>query len=151
MSASKFITLGNVKSTLSFSTLILSTLDNIGTMLLFSTSSFTWFINVEIPLWIWPFSKSWKEQKNIIELQKKMTNLIKAVLSGVRQFLPTEGPLKMMKNAFYFTSKALSVFKIFKLLSWLFGHVSKRLDQFYDVTAWLTNNCNTRIAQYRQK
>ena len=46
-----------------------------------------------------------------------MTNLIKAVLSGVRQFLPTEGPLKMMKNAFYFTSKALPVFKIFKLLS----------------------------------
>ena len=29
----------------------------------------------------------------------------------------TESPLKMMKNAFYFTSKAFSVFKIFKLLS----------------------------------
>ena len=60
----------------------------------------------------------------------------------------------MMKNAFYFTSKALFVLKIFKFLSRLFGHVLK-LDQknnvnfkFYDVTAWLTNNCNTDIAQY---
>ena len=36
-----------------------------------------------------------------------------------------ESPLKMMKNAFYFTLKALFVFKIFKFLSWLFGHVEK--------------------------
>ena len=57
-----------------------------------------------------------------------------------------------MKNAFYFTSKALFVLKIFKFLSWLFGHVSKRLDwkdkvnfKFYDVTAWLTNKCNTHM------
>ena len=40
-----------------------------------------------------------------------------------------EGPLKMMKNAFYFILKALFVFKIFKFLAWLFGHVEK--------TAWL--------------
>ena len=32
---------------------------------------------------------------------------------------------KMMKNAFYFILKALSVFKIFKFLSRLFGHVEK--------------------------
>ena len=32
----------------------------------------------------------------------------KGALSGLRQFLATESPLKMMKNAFYFTSKALS-------------------------------------------
>ena len=31
----------------------------------------------------------------------------------------------MMKNAFYFTLKALFVLKIFKFLSWLFGHVEK--------------------------
>ena len=31
----------------------------------------------------------------------------------------------MMKNAFYFTVKALFVLKIFKFLSWLFGHVEK--------------------------
>ena len=61
----------------------------------------------------------------------------------------------MMKNAFYFTSKALFVLKIFKVF---FGHVSKRLDKkekvnfkFYDVTAWLTYNCNTHIAQYLEK
>ena len=38
----------------------------------------------------------------------------KGALSGL---LPTESPLKMMKNAFYFTSKALFVLKIFKFLS----------------------------------
>ena len=58
-----------------------------------------------------------------------------------------------MKNAFYFTSKALSFLKIFKFFLWLFGHVAKRLDKkdkvnfiFYNVTAWLSNNCNTHIA-----
>ena len=35
-------------------------------------------------------------------------------------------PSKMMKNAFYFILKALFVLKIFKFLSWLFGHVEKR-------------------------
>ena len=61
----------------------------------------------------------------------------------------------MMKNAFYFILKALFVIKIFKFLSWLFGHVEKRLDEkdkinfeIDDVTAWLANNYNTHIAQY---
>ena len=64
----------------------------------------------------------------------------------------------MMKNAFYFTSKSLFDLKIFKFLSWLFGHLAKRLDKkieliskFYNITAWLTNNCNTHIAQYLEK
>ena len=52
----------------------------------------------------------------------------KVALSGLRQFLANEAPLKMMKNAFYFTSKVLFVLKIFKFLSWLFSHVAKRLD-----------------------
>ena len=63
-----------------------------------------------------------------------------------------------MKNAFYLTSKALFVLKIFKFLSWLFGYVEKRLHEkdkvnfkFYDVTAWLTNSCNTYIAEYLEK
>ena len=71
----------------------------------------------------------------------------------MRQFLAAENPLKMMKNAFYFTSKAFFVLKIFKFLSWFFGHVAKRLDRknkvnfkFYDFTAWSTNTCNTHIA-----
>ena len=40
----------------------------------------------------------------------------------------------------------------------MFGHVAKRLDKndevnfkFYAVTAWLTNNRNTYIAQYFEK
>ena len=41
----------------------------------------------------------------------------KGALSALRQFLTTESHLKMMKNAFYFTSKALSVLKTYKLLS----------------------------------
>ena len=52
----------------------------------------------------------------------------KGALSGLRQFLATENTLKMMKNAFYFTSKARLVLKIFKFLSWLFGHVAKLFD-----------------------
>ena len=77
----------------------------------------------------------------------------KNVLGGIQN-----GGVKMMKNAFYSISKTLLVLKIFKFLSWLFGHVAKRLDKkdkfsfkFYDVTAWLTNNCNTHIAQYLEK
>ena len=42
---------------------------------------------------------------------------IKGTLSGLRQFLVIESPLKMMKNAFYFTSKAFFVLKISKFLS----------------------------------
>ena len=81
-------------------------------------------------------------------------------LSGLRQFLATKSPLKMVKIAFYFTSKALFVLKIFKFLSWLFGYgyVAKRLDKkdkvnfkFYEVTAWLVNNRNKQIAQYFEK
>ena len=49
---------------------------------------------------------------------------IKGALQGLRQFLITESPLKMMKNA-YFTLKALFVLKIFMFLLWLFGHVEK--------------------------
>ena len=41
--------------------------------------------------------------------------LLKGTLSGLGQFLATDSALKMMKNPFYFTLKALFVFKIFKL------------------------------------
>ena len=82
-----------------------------------------------------------------------MVSQIKDALPGLRQFLATESSLKMIKNSFYFTSKALFVLKIFKNSSWRFGQVAKRLDKkdqvyfkFYDVTVWLTNNLNTRIA-----
>ena len=51
--------------------------------------------------------------------------ILKGALEGLRQFFITESPLKMMKNAFYFTLKALFVLKVFKFLSLLFGHVEK--------------------------
>ena len=40
-----------------------------------------------------------------------------------------DGSSKMMKNAFYFILKAIFVLKIFRFLSWIFGHVEK--------TVWL--------------
>ena len=52
----------------------------------------------------------------------------KGALSDLRKFLAIESPLKMMKNAFYFTLKALFLLKLFTFLSWLFGHVAKRRD-----------------------
>ena len=52
---------------------------------------------------------------------------LKSAFSNPRQFLVFESPLKVMKNTFYFTSKAIFVDKIFKFLSLLFGHVAKWL------------------------
>ena len=43
--------------------------------------------------------------------------LFKVTLSGLRQFMAIESSLKMMKNVFYFTSKALFFLKIFTFLS----------------------------------
>ena len=40
--------------------------------------------------------------------------LLKGPLSGLRKFLATESPLKVIKKAFYFPLKALFVLKIFK-------------------------------------
>ena len=66
--------------------------------------------------------------------------------------------LKMMKNAFYFTLKALFVLKIFKFLSQLFGHTERRfywkdkvIFKIVDVATWLTNNCKTYIVQCLKK
>ena len=41
---------------------------------------------------------------------------LKDALSDLGQFLANESPLKMMKNAFYFTLKVIFVLKIFKFL-----------------------------------
>ena len=38
-----------------------------------------------------------------------------------------DSPSEMMKNAFYFILKALFVLKIFKFLSWHFGHVENKV------------------------
>ena len=91
------------------------------------------------------FWKKWLKVKNL-----------KYTLSSLRQLLATtESPSKMMKIAFYFILKAFLVLKIFKIFSWIFGHVKKRLDQeddvdfkIHDVTTWLTHNLNTHVDQY---
>ena len=51
--------------------------------------------------------------------KKMQLRKFKGALSGPRQVFATESPLKMMKNALYFTSKALFVLKILKFLSGL--------------------------------
>ena len=53
---------------------------------------------------------------------------LKDAVSGLRLFLATESPWKMIKNAFYFILEALFVLDIFNFLSWLFGPAEK--------TAW---------------
>ena len=105
------------------------------------------------------FFLSWTEIKKMNAIANNVqVKEFKGTLSGLRQFLATESPLKMMKNAFYFTPKALFILKIFKFSSWRSGHVAKRFDKkdkvnfkFYHATAWLTNNCNTHVAQYLEK
>ena len=57
----------------------------------------------------------------MIQLSKSQRHTVRS-----ETVLKNENPLKMMKNA-YFTLKALFVLKIFKFLSWLFGHVGKQL------------------------
>ena len=89
--------------------------------------------------------------------KKMQLRKFKGALSGPRQVLATESPLKMMKNTLYFTSKALFVLKVLKFLSGLFGHSEKRLEKkdkvnfkICDVAIWETNNYNTHIAQFAQ-
>ena len=53
---------------------------------------------------------------------------IKSALAGLRQFLPSESPLKLMKYTFYFTFKVLFVFKIFNFLSCIFIYEEKQSD-----------------------
>ena len=54
-----------------------------------------------------------------------------------------ESPLKITKNILYF-----------KISSFSFGHIEKTDKvnfKIYDLTIWLIDNCNTRIAQYITK
>ena len=67
------------------------------------------------PRLMWHF----QNEEKIFDCNKKFTprSTFKVALSGLRQFLPTESSLKIMKNAFYFTSKPFFVLKIFNFLS----------------------------------
>ena len=75
-------------------------------------------------------------------ISQKMLCLKCAVL-GQKTFITNKSTFKMTKNAFYFTLKTRFDLEIFKLLSWLFGHVEKPLEKkdkinfkSYDVTIW---------------
>ena len=70
------------------------------------------------------------------------SSTVKGALAGLRQFLTTGSSLKMMKNTFYFSLKALFVLKIFKLLSWRFSHVEKQLN--------LKDKVNPFMPEYRK-
>ena len=68
-----------------------------------------------------------------------------------------DSPSKIMINTFHFILTTISVIKIFKLLSWVFWNIGKRLNyedkvnfEIYGVTDWLTNNYNTHIAHIAQ-
>ena len=54
---------------------------------------------------------------SLISTLEGLEDLVNGALSALRQLLERESLLKMMKNAFYYTSKALFVLKIFKFLS----------------------------------
>ena len=79
----------------------------------------------------------------------------KMLSEGIFLFASMISLQKWWKNVFHFILKTLFVFKIFKFLSWPFGHVKKCHDfkdkinlVTLDVTIWLTNNYNTHIGQY---
>ena len=62
-----------------------------------------------------------------------------------------ESPLKMIKNAFYFILKAFFVLKIFKFLSWLFGHAEKKAwleDKVIFQNSWRYNLVNKQLNLY---
>ena len=118
----------------------------------------------------WMTGENWSQHGNTKNLnisrmkrafqmkEKALFIIILRPTVSFKQCLVTQSPFKMMKNAFYCTSKALFILKIFKFLFWLFCHVAKLLVnedtinfKFYGVTAWLTNNHNTHIAQYFNK
>ena len=94
-----------------------------------------------------------------IYLKRRMIFLLNVGLSPSKKKIIisfNESPSKMMKNDFYFILKALYALKIFKFLSWLFGHVEKTASlekkkvnfEIDDVPAWLAMNYNTYIVQY---
>ena len=87
-----------------------------------------------------------------------MVKKLKGAHAGLRQFLAPEGPLKMIKNAFFFHVKSSICSQDIEVFAVTFGHAAKLLhkkDQvifkLYDVTACLTNNYNIQIAQYLEK
>ena len=71
--------------------------------------------------------KSTRTANNTNNKSDILTESLKGALLVLRQFLAAETSLKIMKNALYLTLKTF-LFSIFNFLSWLSGHVEKRLD-----------------------
>ena len=80
-------------------------------------------VKIYFLVWLWQQLKIWyvSSMSNYDSLKDELLKKIVICL--------IESPFEMTKNAFYFILKVLSVLKVFKILSWLFGHVGK--------TAWL--------------
>ena len=57
------------------------------------------------------------KELTIITKTSLKDDCFKGTLSGLRQFLATEIPLKVKENAFYFTLKAFLILKTFKFLT----------------------------------
>ena len=76
------------------------------------------YIHIYIYIYIYIYkSLSCSILHNTTTLCTQLKVYIKGLLLGLRQFLVTESPLKVMKNAFCFTLKIVLVLKIFKFLS----------------------------------
>ena len=93
---------------------------------------FSTLLPVTLRLFIKNWLQGWRASRiwtvNFKRLQEVEFQSIKDALSSLIQFLETESPLKMMKNAFYVTLKAVLVLMIFNFLSWILGHVEKRIN-----------------------
>ena len=61
-------------------------------------------------------------------MKRVIKRKVRGTLSGLRQFLASENPFKIIKNAFYFTLKPLFVLKVSRVLPGHFGYVEKWLD-----------------------
>ena len=62
--------------------------------------------------------------------------------------MATENPFKNDEKCFLFHLKSSSHLDLYRMYRKGFIEKIKVNFKFYDVTAWLTNNCNTHIAQY---
>ena len=101
-----------------------------------------------------------RQEANKLQIKKNKTKLYQSIGTFIISNLKTHS---LIWDNFWHL-KALDDEKCFlfhlksSFLSWRFGHVAKRLDKkgkvnfkFYDVTALLTNNRNTHIAQNFEK
>ena len=96
-------------------------------------------ILLDLPFWI----NLGNSTLRIIQMQQTIS--FKDPLLGERQFLAAKILLNIMKNGFYFMLKRLYVLDIFKLFSWLFGHVGKWLDKKakFHFKIWNVKGCQT--------